>query len=102
PRVNKFLPVIRILEIAPGRGRWTQYLLQHCTEYVGAELSENCVQTCRQRFASANRARFMVNDGQSLRVIPDNSIDFVFSLILLFMHHQRVCLADLSKADHTE
>src|SRR5947209_4782180 len=69
PRINRFLPAHRILEIAPGRGRWSQFLLKHCVEYFGVDLSETCVQTCRRRFAAENRAHFLVNDGLSLKMI---------------------------------
>src|SRR5262245_28965209 len=78
-RINNNSPAPRILEIAPGRGRWTQFLLQHCTEYFGVDLSENCVRSCRRRFAAASRAHFLVNDGRSLHMIAEDSIDFVFS-----------------------
>jgi hypothetical protein len=37
------------------------------------------VQRCRQRFAAFDRAHFIQNDGRSLQMIPDQSIDFVFS-----------------------
>ena len=80
PRIHSFLPANRILEIAPGRGRWTQFLLPHFVEYVGVDLSEKCIQACKQRFSAATRAKFHQNDGRSLAMVPDASIDFVFSL----------------------
>ena len=79
PRISPFLPAHRILEIAPGRGRWSQFLLQHCVEYFGIDLSEKCIESCKLRFVAASRAHFSANDGTSLQMIPDNSIDFVFS-----------------------
>jgi SAM-dependent methyltransferase len=79
PRVHRFLPVGRILEIAPGHGRWTQFLLPHCSEYFGVDISETCIQACERRFGASTRARFVRNDGQSLGMIPDDYIDFVFS-----------------------
>jgi SAM-dependent methyltransferase len=79
PRVQRFLPASRVLEIAPGHGRWTQFLLPQCHEYFGVDLSDRCVAVCRHRFNSANRAQFIKNDGMSLAMIPDNFIDFVFS-----------------------
>jgi cyclopropane fatty-acyl-phospholipid synthase-like methyltransferase len=74
------LPARRILEIAPGRGRWTQFLLRQCDEYFGVDISEKCIEFCRRRFAAESRARFFANDGQSLRMVADDSIDFVVSL----------------------
>ena len=79
PRIADFLPAHSVLEIAPGRGRWTQFLLRHCDEYVGIDLAANCIAACKLRFAAASRARFFVNDGTSLGMVPDSSVDFVFS-----------------------
>lgn len=79
PRIHRLLPAGRILEIAPGHGRWTQFLLNHCNEYFGVDISENCVQACMRRFSSSTRAHFFKNDGRSLAMIPDSSVDFVFS-----------------------
>jgi hypothetical protein len=39
PRIRSFLPAKRVLEIAPGYGRWTQYLLPWTGQYDGVELS---------------------------------------------------------------
>ena len=79
PRIARWLPANKVLEIAPGRGRWTQYLLHHASEYTGVDLSPACIQFCIQRFASYSRCRFFVNDGACLDFIPDNTIDVAFS-----------------------
>jgi len=79
PRISPFLPARQILEIAPGFGRWTQFLLRHCEGLVGVDVSEKCVDHCRRRFAAAPAASFFANDGTSLAMVPDESIDFVFS-----------------------
>ena len=79
PRIARWLPVAKILEIAPGFGRWTQFLLRQASEYYGVDISSICVEQCRKRFAESIKAHFIQNDGQSLEGIPDNSIDFVFS-----------------------
>ena len=79
PRLHRFLPVARMLEIAPGHGRWTQFLLNHCNEYFGVDLSDKCIEACTRRFSAATRSHFIQNDGRSLDAIPDNYIDFVFS-----------------------
>lgn len=46
---------------------------------ISASISPNCVQTCQRRFSSSTRAHFFKNDGRSLAMIPDGSVDFVFS-----------------------
>ena len=79
PRIHKYLPTGRILEIAPGFGRWTQYLKELCRELAVVDLSEICIERCRERFSSSKHIEYHVNDGKTLDMIPDKSIDFVFS-----------------------
>ncbi len=79
PRIKPFLPASNILEIAPGYGRWTEFLRHHCDFLVGVDLNENCVRACKERFASDPRLSFLQNDGVSLAAIPDKSVDFIFS-----------------------
>lgn len=79
PRIHAFLPARRVLEIAPGFGRWTHFLKGHCEHLTVVDMSENCINTCRRRFASDSHISYHVNDGKSLAMIEDNSTDFVFS-----------------------
>lgn len=79
PRVRAFLPTGSILEIAPGFGRWTQFLLQNCDTYIGVDLSPKCAEACSQRFANRPGASFHSNDGHSLPMVPDRSIDLAYS-----------------------
>ena len=51
PRISQFLPVPTILEIAPGHGRWTQFLLDHCQHLIVVDLSPACIEHCKKRFA---------------------------------------------------
>ena len=78
PRIFPFLKG-RVLEIAPGYGRWTQFLIAHCSELIGVDLAANCVEHCRRRFAGRPGLAFEVNDGLKLPMIEDASIDFAFS-----------------------
>src|SRR5271165_1411052 len=57
PRLHCLLPTRRILEIAPGYGRWTKFLLNSCNDYLGIDLAEACITECRARFAAASHAR---------------------------------------------
>src|SRR3712207_4763847 len=50
PRVHAFLPVDTILEIAPGYGRWTQYLKDLCSTLIAVDFSDNCIAACKSRF----------------------------------------------------
>jgi Methyltransferase domain len=79
PRIADFLPTSAILEIAPGYGRWTQYLKNYCRELSVVDRIDECVEACRRRFASNAHVHCYLNDGRSLPMIPDGSIDFVFS-----------------------
>jgi SAM-dependent methyltransferase len=72
-------PTGTILEIAPGYGRWTNYLKDYCENFIGVDLAENCIKTCQERFSGDSHMTFHVNDGKSLAMLEDKSIDFVFS-----------------------
>src|SRR5262249_3583342 len=78
PRVFPFLKG-RILEIAPGHGRWTQFLRDHCTSLIGVDLAPSCVNECRRRFKTDPHLHFEVGDGRMLSMVADTSIDFAFS-----------------------
>ena len=79
PRLMNFLPASRILEIAPGHGRFTQYLKDLCDELVIVDLTAECIDVCRERFREASNISYHVNDGKSLDFVHDGSLDFVFS-----------------------
>src|ERR1044072_1966729 len=79
PRIHAFLPAGTILEIAPGYGRWTHYLKGLCQHLIVVDLAASCIAACRQRFAAETHITYHVNDGMSLEMVPDSSIDFVFS-----------------------
>jgi hypothetical protein len=88
PRIRDFLPTGTILEIGPGFGRWTHYLRDYCDELWGVDKSSECIEACRQRFAADSCVRCYLNDGRSLAMIPDDSVDFVFSFDS-FVHPNR-------------
>jgi len=79
PRIRQFLPAKTILEIAPGHGRCTQFLKGYCEHLMIVDLSPRCIEACRERFAGDSHISYYVNDGKSLEMIPDRSVDFVFS-----------------------
>src|SRR3954464_15727991 len=61
PRLHAFLPAPTILEIAPGYGRWTQYLKNCCDRLVVVDLAERCIEHCRERFSGASNIEYHVN-----------------------------------------
>jgi SAM-dependent methyltransferase len=90
PRLRPFLPAQRVLEIAPGFGRWTRFLIEHCDEFTGIDLEQRCVTACADLFPDA---RFFTNDGSSLAGIADRSIDLVFSFDSLVHAEQDIMRA---------
>jgi SAM-dependent methyltransferase len=79
PRIHPYLPSSTILEIAPGFGRWTQYLKDMCEQLAVVDLSVKCIEACKLRFKNDENIAYHLNDGKSLSMIADNSIDFLFS-----------------------
>jgi ubiquinone/menaquinone biosynthesis C-methylase UbiE len=80
PRVKAWLPAHTIIEIAPGHGRWTQFLQTHAKQLHIVDLSDDCIKRCKERFADCDNMHYHVNDGKTLPdTIADASVDFVFS-----------------------
>ncbi len=79
PRIQQYLPASTILELGPGFGRWTHYLREHCQRLHVVDPDERCIEVCRRRFANDPRLIYHINDTRSLAIIPDRSIDLVFS-----------------------
>src|SRR5256885_10109383 len=79
PRIRDCVPTGTILEIGPGYGRWTHFLKNYCTEVWIVDRIKECIDACRHRFASDLHVRCFLNDGRSLAMIPNGSVDFVFS-----------------------
>lgn len=78
PRVHAYLPAQTVLEIAPGYGRWTQFLVGQSQRLIGVDIAQRCVDACRDRFPSPG-CSFHVNDGYSVPMVEDHSVDFAFS-----------------------
>jgi SAM-dependent methyltransferase len=77
PRIHKYLPARRILEIAPGFGRWTRFLIPSCAEFKAIDLSSRCVEACKARFPG-HGDDFHQNDGLDLSAAT-GKYDFIFS-----------------------
>ncbi len=79
PRLHSFVACESILEIAPGFGRWTHFLKDLCAELTLVDCAEKCIRNCQERFTNCTHIKYAVNDGKSLKMVPDESVDFVFS-----------------------
>jgi SAM-dependent methyltransferase len=77
-----------VLEIGPGAGRWTEFLLKRCKRLVAVDISESCVNECRKRFAAYETAAFHVGSGSDLAFVPSGTIDGVWSFDV-FVHINR-------------
>ena len=97
PRIHAFVPAGSILEIAPGFGRWTQFLKDLCEHLTVVDLSPKCIENCRTRFSASSHITYHVNDGTSLDAIPDGSIDFVFTYDSLVHAELEVIVAYLEQ-----
>lgn len=79
PRLRQLLPAGTLLEIAPGFGRFTAFLKDHCERLIGVDLTPRCIDACRRRFEGEPVLEFHVNDGRSLPMVADRSVGLAFS-----------------------
>jgi ubiquinone/menaquinone biosynthesis C-methylase UbiE len=78
-------PRTAIVEIGPGAGRWTEALQRIAGRLMLVDISDRCIELCRQRFADAHNVEFHVNDGRSLPGMATSSVDGVWSFDV-FVH----------------
>jgi SAM-dependent methyltransferase len=79
PRIHAGLPAENILEIGSGFGRWSFYLREHGAHLHLVDPDEQGMEFCRRRFGSDARISYHRNESDSLALIPEGSIDFIFS-----------------------
>src|SRR4051812_3532337 len=92
PRLQGYVPAGRVLEIAPGFGRWTHFLRDLCSELIIVDIAESAIAYCRERFAADRHISAHVNDGGSLPMVECGSIDLAFSFDSL-VHAERDVMA---------
>lgn len=79
PRIHVALRAETILEIGSGFGRWSFYLRQHCSQLHLVDPDAQCMDACRRRFSANPTVKYHQNEGDSLAMIPDGSVDLIFS-----------------------
>jgi SAM-dependent methyltransferase len=79
----------KILEIAPGYGRLTQFLSILASELIVIDLNPTCIKKTKEKLGHHILAYF-VNDGKSLAGVRDNSQDLVFSFDSFVHMHANV------------
>ena len=78
PRIRAFVPAKHILEIAPGRGVWTEYLRPLAERMTLVDLVPECIEACKAKFGRRGMD-YIANDGRTFPGVATSSIDFVFS-----------------------
>jgi SAM-dependent methyltransferase len=69
---------LRILEIAPGAGRFTAELIRYAGELVLVDLNEAAIETCRQRFRYyPTPITYLTTTGRSLDMVPGGEFDVI-------------------------
>jgi SAM-dependent methyltransferase len=71
------VPGCSALEVGPGAGRWTAALLSRAGTVSVADISETCLDICRERFGEQLRC-FLVGDEPAVD-LPSQSVDAVWS-----------------------
>lgn len=79
----------KILEIAPGHGRMTQFLSVLASELSVIDLNKNCIEATRKKMGT-HVSKYIVNDGMSLTEIEDFSQHLVFSFDSFVHMHANV------------
>ena len=79
----------KILEIAPGFGRITQFLSILAGELIVVDLNHICIEKTKSKLKHHVLAYF-VNDGKSIPKVRDNSQDLVFSFDSFVHMHANV------------
>lgn len=85
----------KILEIAPGRGRITQFLSVLASELSVVDLNETCIQYTKEKLGDHVK-EYIVNDGKTLTGIYNGSKDLVISWDS-FVHMHRNVIEDYIK-----
>jgi len=76
PKMEKYLKG-EVLEIAPGFGRITKYLLEKIDDLSVIDLNRICIDKCIDKFGSRIK-NYIVNDGFTLN-FNNNTFDFIIS-----------------------
>lgn len=78
-----------VLEIGPGFGRWTRKLIEISRHVIVVDVAEKCISHCKDEFGDRGNVEFHVNDGRSLDVVSDDSVDAIWSFDV-FVHIEPV------------
>jgi ubiquinone/menaquinone biosynthesis C-methylase UbiE len=68
-----------VIEIAPGHGRWSKFIIDTCLHATLVDLSPTCLEYCRARFPNKTNVDYFLTTGTRLPSYTTGVIDFVFS-----------------------
>lgn len=68
-----------IIEIGPGGGRWSEFLLKKATKLNLVDISEKCLELCRDRFGKNIKVFYNLIKDVNFNFVEKNSVDVVFS-----------------------
>lgn len=80
-----------VLEIGPGHGRWSEWLVERADRLVLCDISPNCLDACRGRLAGRGRVRTHVSLGGDLPADLTGLVDAVWSYDCLVHVGRREC-----------
>ena len=72
-------PDVDVVEIAPGHGRWTEFIVGNCRSLTLVDLSPSCIEHCKDRFRAHNHITYRITDGNTLPLVAEGSVDFIWS-----------------------
>jgi SAM-dependent methyltransferase len=85
-------PRATVLEIGPGRGRWSALLAPEVGRLVLVDLSPSCLEACRARLAGHRNVECWRTDGAGLPPGLDGTVDLVWSFDV-FVHLDAATIA---------
>jgi ubiquinone/menaquinone biosynthesis C-methylase UbiE len=68
-----------VLEIAPGHGRWTEFIVDMCRHATLVDVGAKCLEYCRTRFVEHTNVDYFLTTGTQLPYHSAGATDFVFS-----------------------
>jgi SAM-dependent methyltransferase len=70
-----------VLEVGPGAGRWTEILRDQASRLVLVDISQTCLDLCRNRFGSGPEMEYLLLEGDAVGVLDvvTESVDVVWS-----------------------
>jgi cyclopropane fatty-acyl-phospholipid synthase-like methyltransferase len=97
-------PGLRILDFGCGPGYLTQHLTGTCTSYVGLDISENYIETCKKTFGKKADYQFYClhpepnTSGLASAALPESSFDLIIINSVIQYFSSKEAVVDLLTA----